>query len=78
MSSGIATFTIDHLFAENKETGERTPLRIRSSACGYYIGTPEQRMSEYYETFELAEEDLICGTFGCNDGGIPCSFTETD
>lgn len=64
MSSGIATFSIDHLFGENKETGERTPLRIRSSAFGYYIVGPlDQRMSEYYQSFEQIEEDLICGNF---------------
>lgn len=64
MSSGIVTFTFDHLVAEDKETGERTPLRIRCGARGFYIGTRGQRVSEFYTTFEEAEQDLIRGTFG--------------
>ena len=64
MSSSIVSLTFDRLVAEDTATGERTPLRIRSTARGFYIRTRGQRVSEYYQTFEKAEEDLLNGTFG--------------
>jgi hypothetical protein len=63
MSSGIFCFSSDHLIANNEENETCTPLRIRASAKGFYIGTRFQRLSNYYPTFEAAEEELITGTF---------------
>jgi hypothetical protein len=54
MGSDIAT--IDHLTASNEENETRTRLQIRADAKGFYIGTRDLRLSQYYPTFEAAEE----------------------
>ena len=51
------------------DCGEEMKLQVCKSFAGYYIGTqcrcgPNTRESTYYQTYDDANHDLQCGTFG--------------